>query len=66
MEGYISFTDDDDENPDEEDYTDDMPTNLESTLNQEQPVTAILGLTGMANAMATQEEKILKEEDNDG
>jgi hypothetical protein len=65
-EGEISVTDDDDDDPDDEGYTDDMPTNLESTLNQEHTVTAVLGLTGMANAMATQVEEILKEEDNDG
>jgi hypothetical protein len=29
-------------------------------------MTAVLGLTDMANDMATQEEQILKEEDNDG
>jgi hypothetical protein len=41
-------------------------THLASTLNQEHTITAVLGLTNMANAMATQEEQILKEEDNDG
>jgi hypothetical protein len=39
---------------------------LENTLNQEHTITAVLGLTNMANAMATQEEQILEEEDNDG
>jgi hypothetical protein len=40
---------------------------LASTLNQEHTVTAILGLTGVANAMAIQEEEIIiEEEDNDG
>jgi hypothetical protein len=62
----ISVTDDDDDDPDNEDYTDDMPTNLESTLNQDHTVIVILGLTGMENAIANQEEEILEEEDNDG
>jgi hypothetical protein len=39
---------------------------LVSTLNQEHTITAVLGLTNMANAMATQEQEILGEEDNDG
>jgi hypothetical protein len=39
---------------------------MASTLNQEHTVTVVVGLTGMANAMATQEEEILEEEDNDG
>jgi hypothetical protein len=43
-----------------------MPTNLEIILKQEHTVTVVLGLTGMANAMATQEEEIIEEEDNDG
>jgi hypothetical protein len=41
-------------------------THLASTLNQEHTITAVLGLTNMANAMATQEQEILGEEDNDG
>jgi hypothetical protein len=65
-EGEISLTDDDDDDPNDEVYTDDTPTNLEDTFNQEHTITAILGLTDMANAMATQEEKILEEEDNGG
>jgi hypothetical protein len=65
-EGEISLTDDDDNDPNDEDYTDDTPTNLASTLNQEHTVTAVLGLTDMTNAMATQKEEILEEEDNDG
>jgi hypothetical protein len=65
-EGEISLTDDDDDDPNGEDYTDDTPTNLENTLNQEHTITAMLGLTDMANAVATQEEQILAEEDNDG
>jgi hypothetical protein len=65
-EGEISLTDDDDDDPNDEDYTDDTPTNLENTLNQEHTITAVLGLTDMANAMATQEEQILSEEDNYG
>jgi hypothetical protein len=64
-DGESSVTDDDDDDPDDKDYTDDMPTNLESTPNQEHTVTAVLGLIGMANTMATQEEEILEEEDND-
>jgi hypothetical protein len=64
--GEISLTDDDDDDPNDEDYTDNTPTNLASTLNREHTITAVLGLTDMANAMATQEEKILEEEDNDG
>jgi hypothetical protein len=36
-----------------------MPTKLTSTLNQEHMITAILGLTDMLNAMATQEQEIL-------
>jgi hypothetical protein len=39
---------------------------LASTLNQEHTITAVLGLTHAANAMATQEEQIMEEEDNDG
>jgi hypothetical protein len=39
---------------------------MEDTLNQEHTLTAVLGLTYMVNAMATQEEQILAEEDNDG
>jgi hypothetical protein len=39
---------------------------LENTLNQEHTITAVLGITDMAKAMATQEEQILAEEDNDG
>jgi hypothetical protein len=39
---------------------------LEDTLNQEHTITAVLGLTDVANAMATQEEQIIAEEDNDG
>jgi hypothetical protein len=59
--GEISLTDDDDDdNPNDEDYTDDTSTNLVSTLNQEDTITAILGLTNMSNAMATQEEQILE------
>jgi hypothetical protein len=65
-EGEISLTDDDDNDPNDKDYTDDTPTNLASTLNQEHTITAVLGLTDMANAMATKEEQILEEEDNDG
>jgi hypothetical protein len=65
-EGESSLTDNDDDDPNDEDYTDDTATNLASTLNQEHTITDILGLTDMANAMATQEEQILKEEDNDG
>jgi hypothetical protein len=65
-EGEISFTDDEDDDPNNEDYTDDTPKNLANTLNQEHTITAVLGLTDMANAMATQEEQILKEEDNYG
>jgi hypothetical protein len=65
-EGEISVTDDDDDGPDNEHYTDDMPTNLASTLHEEHSITAVLGLTDMANCMATQEEEILEEEDNDG
>jgi hypothetical protein len=42
-----------------------MPPNLASTLNQEHTVTVVLGLTDMENAMATQEEEILEEEDTD-
>jgi hypothetical protein len=38
---------------------------LENELNQEHTITAVLGLTDMENAMATQEEQILAEEDND-
>jgi hypothetical protein len=63
--GEISLTNDDDYDPNHKDYTDDTPTNLASTLNQEKKITAVLGLTDMANAMATQEEQILEEEDND-
>jgi hypothetical protein len=33
-----------------------MPRNLASTLNQENTVTAALGLNDMVNGMATQEE----------
>jgi hypothetical protein len=68
-DGEISVTDDDDDDddePDNEDYTGDMPTNLESTLNQEDTATVVLGLTGMSYAMATQEQEILIEEENDG
>jgi hypothetical protein len=54
--GEISLTDDDDDNPNDKDYTDNTPTNLAITLNQEHAITAILGLTDMENAMATQEE----------
>jgi hypothetical protein len=64
-EGEKSLTDDDGDNPNDEDYTDDTPTNLASTLNQEPMITAVLGLTDMANTMATQEEQTLEEEDND-
>jgi hypothetical protein len=64
-EGEISLTYDDDD-PNDEEYTDDTPTNLASTLNQEHTIIALFGLTDMANAMATQKEKILEEEDNDG
>jgi hypothetical protein len=39
---------------------------LASALNQEHMITAVLGLTDMANAMATQEEQILEEEDKYG
>jgi hypothetical protein len=39
---------------------------LASTLNQEHTITAVLGLTDVENAMATQEQQILEEEDNDG
>jgi uncharacterized protein YyaL (SSP411 family) len=63
-EGGISLTEDDDDDPNEEDYTDDTPTNLASTLNQEHTITAVLELINMTNAMATQEEQILEEEDN--
>jgi hypothetical protein len=55
-EGKISLSDDDDDHPNDEDYTDDTPTNLANTLNQEHTITAVLGLANMANAMATQEE----------
>jgi ABC-type Zn2+ transport system substrate-binding protein/surface adhesin len=65
-EGEISLTDDDDDDPNDEDYTDDTAKKLASTLNQEHKITALLGLTDMASAMATQEEQILEEEDNDG
>jgi hypothetical protein len=65
-DGEISLSDDDDDNSNDEDYTDDTPTNLENTLNQEHTITAVLGLTYMANSMATQEEQILAEEDNGG
>jgi hypothetical protein len=65
-DGEISLSDDDDDDPNDEDYTDDTPTNLENALNQEHTITAVLGLTDMANAMATQEKQILAEEDNDG
>jgi hypothetical protein len=34
---------------------------LENTLNQEHTITAVLGITDMENAMATQEEQILAE-----
>jgi hypothetical protein len=51
-EGDISVTDDDGDDPDDEDYTDNTPTNLASTLNQEHTVIAVLGLTDMANTMA--------------
>jgi hypothetical protein len=54
-EGEISLTDDDDDGPNDEDYTDNTPTNLASKLNQEHTITAVLGLTDMANSMATQE-----------
>jgi hypothetical protein len=64
--GEISLSDDDDDDPRHEDYTYDTPTNLENTLNQEHKITVVLGLTDMANAMATQEEQILAEEDNNG
>jgi hypothetical protein len=43
-----------------------MPKKLASTLNQEHTITAVLGLTDVANAMATQEKELLEEEDNDG
>jgi hypothetical protein len=65
-EGEISLTDDDDGDPNDEDYTDDTTKKLANTLNQEHTITAVLGLTDMANAMATQEEQMLEEEDNDG
>jgi hypothetical protein len=62
----VSLSDDDDDDPNDEDYIDDTPTNLEDTLNQEHTITAVLGITDIANAMATQEEQIIAEEDNDG
>jgi hypothetical protein len=65
-EGEVSPSDDDDDDPNDEDYIDDTPKNLEDTLNQEHTITAVLGLTYMAHYMATQEEQILTEEDNDG
>jgi hypothetical protein len=61
-DGEISLSDDVDDDPNDEDYTDDTPTKLENTLNQEHTITAVLGLTYMANAMATQEEQILAKE----
>jgi hypothetical protein len=65
-DGEISVSDDDDDDPNGEDYTDHTRTNLEHTLNQEHTITAVLGITYVANAMATQEKQILAEEDNDG
>jgi hypothetical protein len=65
-EGEISVTDDDDEEPEDEDYTYGIPTNFRTKLNQEHTITAVSGIIVMANAMATQEEEILEEEDNDG
>jgi hypothetical protein len=38
-----------------------MPTNLASTLDQEHTATDVLGITDMANSMATQEEEIIEE-----
>jgi hypothetical protein len=35
-------------------------------FNFQMSITAVLGLTDMANAMATQEEEVQEEEDNDG
>jgi hypothetical protein len=64
-EGEISLSDDDGDDPNDEDYTEDTPENWENTLNQEHTITTVLGLTDMENAMATQEEQILAEEDND-
>jgi hypothetical protein len=64
-DGEISSSEDDDDGPNDEDYTDDTPTNFENTLNQEHTITAVLGLTYIANSVATQEEQILAEEDND-
>jgi hypothetical protein len=40
-EGEISVTIDDDDDPDDKDYTGDMPTNLASTLNQEHTGTVV-------------------------
>jgi hypothetical protein len=60
-EGEVSLSDYDDDDPNDEEYIDDTPTNLEDTLNQEHTITAVLGLTYMANVMAMQEEQILAE-----
>jgi hypothetical protein len=65
-DGEINISDDDNEYPRDGDYTDNLPTNLEDTIDQEHDVTALLGLTGMAITMADQEQEQLEEEDNDG
>jgi hypothetical protein len=63
-DGYISVTDDDGDNHEDEDYTDEMPTNLESTLNQEHTVTVVLGLAGMANAIAKDNDGAMNDQEN--
>jgi hypothetical protein len=64
--GEISISDDEPEDPFDADYTEDMPTNLGETLDQEHEVTYVLGLTDMTIAMADQEQEQLKQEENDG
>jgi hypothetical protein len=65
-DGEISISDDDNEDHLDGGYTEDLPTNLVDTLDQYHDATAVLGLTGMAIAMADQEQEQLEGEDNDG
>jgi hypothetical protein len=65
-DGEISISNNNNEDPLDGDYKDDLPMNLGDTLDQEHGITAVLGLTRMIISMAAQEQEQLEEEYNDG
>jgi hypothetical protein len=65
-DGEVSESNEEPEDHFDADYTEDMPTTLGDTVDQEHEGTSGLCLTGMPNAMADREQEQLEQKENDG